>query len=171
MMGDLLMIFWIFLPAGIANMAPVFFKRLPILNYPIDGGLSWGDKRILGDNKTWRGLVAGILLAIIAVWLQSIIYPTTLITSGIMIAGILLGGGALIGDIVKSFFKRRLNIAPGQSFPVADQIDWIVGALIATSFIQLWSWQTWLVAILMFGLLHLVVNLIGYWLGIKGNRF
>ncbi len=52
---------WLFLPAYVANMSPVFTaKLLPKWSHPIDGGRMADDgERLLGDGKTWRGLVGG----------------------------------------------------------------------------------------------------------------
>ena len=56
----------LFLPAGIANAVPVLVKKVPGLSKlkaPIDGGISFRGKRLLGANKTWRGLISGTLVA------------------------------------------------------------------------------------------------------------
>ena len=53
---------WFFLPAGLANGAPVIANKVPLINKwitPLDFGKTWGGKRIFGSNKTWRGLVVG----------------------------------------------------------------------------------------------------------------
>ena len=47
-----------------------------------------------------------------------------------LISGLLLGVGALVGDIAKSAFKRCLGFPPGSAFPVVDGIDYMVGAII-----------------------------------------
>jgi CDP-2,3-bis-(O-geranylgeranyl)-sn-glycerol synthase len=39
-----------------------------------------------------------------------------------------MGLGAGLGDSVKSFFKRRMNIERGESWPVFHQLDFFVGA-------------------------------------------
>ena len=39
-----------------------------------------------------------------------------------------MGLGTGVGDAVKSFFKRRVGIAPGASWPVLDQLDFFAGA-------------------------------------------
>jgi CDP-2,3-bis-(O-geranylgeranyl)-sn-glycerol synthase len=44
--------------------------------------------------------------------------------------GFLLGLGAMAGDAAKSFFKRRLGIAPGHPWIPFDQIDFQIGALL-----------------------------------------
>lgn len=38
--------------------------------------------------------------------------------------------GTGVGDAVKSFFKRRVGIAPGASWPVFDQLDFFAGAFL-----------------------------------------
>ena len=44
--------------------------------------------------------------------------------------GLLLGSGALIGDAVKSFFKRKEGIKPGNRFIPWDQLDYSIGSLV-----------------------------------------
>jgi len=36
--------------------------------------------------------------------------------------------GALTGDVVKSFFKRRMGVERGRPLPLADQLDFYAGA-------------------------------------------
>jgi len=174
----LLGVFWLFLPAAFANMAPVFLRRLPILTAPMDFGRSLAGKRILGDNKTWRGFFSGVFASLVVIEFQSCLYPfpagMTIIdyeSENIIWFGLALGLGAILGDAAESFIKRRLGILPGKSFFIVDQIDWILGAVLASSFFYSWSFSTWLAAILMFGFLHSLVNIIGYWFGLKRNKF
>jgi len=49
-----------------------------------------------------------------------------------LLFGFLMGFGALLGDMTKSFFKRRLGYAPGKPFIPFDQLDFVVGALLFT---------------------------------------
>ncbi len=46
------------LPAYVANMMPVFARKIPILGSPIDMGKRYRGFRLLGKKKTWRGLIA-----------------------------------------------------------------------------------------------------------------
>ena len=49
-------------PAFVANAAPTILGKGKRLNAPIDGGRLWKDnKRILGDGKTIRGFVSGVV--------------------------------------------------------------------------------------------------------------
>ena len=129
---------YFFLPAYLANMAPVVvvghFLRLA---GPIDGGHTWRGVRIFGDHKTWRGLVAGVVVGMItfaaqrAVYRLGLLHHLALIDYGTLdplLPGFLLGLGTGVGDAVKSFFKRRVGIAPGASWLGFDQLDFMVGA-------------------------------------------
>lgn len=75
---------WLFLPAYVANMSPVFSSKImPTWNAPIDGGRLHADgKRMLGDGKTWRGLTGGALAggatALIMAWIAVGIRPSWL---------------------------------------------------------------------------------------------
>lgn len=165
-------VFWLFLPAGLANMAPILVrKHIPFLGFPIY-------EKLFGKNKTWRGLLSGTVVAIIAVYIQRLVYPMTQNIAlldyehiNIIVLGIILGAGALIGDIIESFIKRQLKIAPGESLPVLDQTDWIVGVLILSGFFYQWPLNVWITAIILFGLLHAVTSLTGYALGIRKHKF
>ena len=56
-----LQVCYFFMPAYLANMSPVLVSRwFSALAVPIDGGKTLWGKRILGDHKTWRGLLAGM---------------------------------------------------------------------------------------------------------------
>jgi hypothetical protein len=56
-------------------MSPVLVRPwLCALAVPIDGGRSFRGKRILGDHKTWRGLLAGIFAGIFTYEVQRFLY-------------------------------------------------------------------------------------------------
>ena len=136
-MITVLQVLWLFVPAYAANMAPVLvhghFERLAT---PIDGGRTLGGKRIFGDHKTWRGLLAGIVAGVIAYELQRVLHGSGALGNIALIdyahhpvlPGALMGLGTGVGDALKSFFKRRVGIAPGASWPVFDQLDFFAGA-------------------------------------------
>jgi len=136
----LLQVIWFIALFGLANMAPVFFKKIPILSEPIDRGKTWRGKRIFGDNKTWRGVIAAILVGFLFFLLQRYlfsrwdIFKTISITNYLALPwffGALVGAGAIAGDLLKSFFKRRLNIPSGQPWIPFDQVDYLLGGLLA----------------------------------------
>lgn len=173
----LIQIIWFFLPAALANMSPVIFKKITFLNYPVDFNIKLKGKPLLGKNKTYRGFFFGTLMAILIISIQKLIYPYMIDYSlinyqeiNIYLLGFLLGFGALLGDSLESLFKRRVNIAPGQPWVPFDQIDWILGATILINLYINFPLKINIISILFLGLLHPVINLISYFLGIQKNK-
>ncbi len=130
---------WIVIPICMTNASAVLVGG----GIPIDFGKIWRDnRRILGDGKTWRGLFSGTFLGmtlgfglvIAARFLQQTDYSFLNLTDfegfPLMIPLLFsLCFGALLGDIIESFFKRRIGKDRGQDWRVFDQLDFIVGAL------------------------------------------
>jgi CDP-2,3-bis-(O-geranylgeranyl)-sn-glycerol synthase len=152
-------IFWLIITGGLANMLPVLFKQVELFNYPLDFGLSFNGRRILGDHKTFRGLFFGLFI--------SYIFATLLSISNIIW---LLGAcGALGGDIIKSFVKRRLDIHSGKSWQPWDSIDWVIGILLLKSILIKFEIVD-LLAIPVGYVLHRLVKIIGYYAGYENNK-
>ncbi|DAC72377.1 MAG TPA: CDP-2,3-bis-(O-geranylgeranyl)-sn-glycerol synthase [Thermoplasmata archaeon] len=132
--------FWIVIPIYIANASAVIVGG----GIPIDMGKTWKDgRRILGDGKTWRGLFAGTFLgmtagfglAVAASYLTvsdySFLHLTNFEGFPWMIPILFsLCFGALLGDVIESFFKRRVGKDRGQDWIPFDQLDFLVGALL-----------------------------------------
>ena len=167
------------LPAYIANMVPVFAGRLqvlPSLAKPIDGGFKlWGDF-IFGTNKTWRGFFLGTAAAMFVcygqfiVWQSNIGHSITIIDFSIvdpLVFGFFGGIGALAGDLLKSFVKRRVGIKSGMPWPVFDQLDFIIGYLAISLFFIPWNMPVFVTALVMTLILHPLTNVLGYALKIK----
>lgn len=180
MFTSLLSAFWFFAPAGLANVMAFFSGKIPALkklSYPVDCHIRFRGKRLLGSHKTIRGFVAGILAGIIGVWVQIYLFNNVSFFQNIsfidyseinpIILGTLLGGGALLGDAIKSFFKRQAGIQPGRSWFPFDQSDYILGGIILSWFyIKLDLWQYLLIFVLWF-LIHPLSTFIGYLLKLK----
>lgn len=180
-LADIGFAIWFFLPAGAANMVPIFAARIPALrrfDAPMDGGHSFRGKRIFGDHKTWRGLIAGMLVATIVLGLQQLLVQHTSwaanLTANVdyamlplLLVGPLFGLGALGGDAIESFFKRQHNVAPGHGWFPFDQIDYIIGGALATApFVQL-EFNQYALIIVFWLLAHIVFSYIGYILKLK----
>ena len=119
---DLISLFLFILPAYFANAVPVLFGG----GRPIDGGKYFFDgRRVLGDGKTIRGFMSGVLIGT----------PVGFMLSN-LIGGFLLSFGALVGDSVGSFLKRRIGIGRGDIFPLVDQLMFLFFALLFVSPIQ-----------------------------------
>ena len=85
--------------------------------------------------------------------------------------GFLLGFGALFGDSVKSFFKRRLSIKPGRPFIPLDQLDYSIGSLLFVSIIFIPSWQAILTIIIANFILHIIANHLAYYLKLSDVKW
>jgi CDP-2,3-bis-(O-geranylgeranyl)-sn-glycerol synthase len=130
--------FWLILPAYIANASALLLGG----GLPIDFGKKWRDGgRILGDGKTWRGLfigtfigmTAGFGFSVISKFASNINFPIKINDfSGFPLMIPILFSicfGALIGDIIESFFKRRVGKKRGENWIPFDQLDFILGVL------------------------------------------
>lgn len=142
-------------PAYIANAMMVFTSN----GKPIDGGKNFIDgKRLFGQTKTWGGFIGGVFFGFIAALVFDLIFfwnypaidafaqtqtgflryisleyleaflspPEALIPVRAFFCGL----GAPLGDLIKSFFKRRLSIGSGKPFWIADQLDFIITTLL-----------------------------------------
>ena len=104
----LLLVIW-------ANAVPVA-ARLAFADRwasPVDGGaLFWDGRPWLGASKTWRGW---FVCALTTPWIAAILgWPWAL--------GLTVAMGAMLGDAVASFVKRRFDVRSGASVPVLDQV-------------------------------------------------
>jgi CDP-2,3-bis-(O-geranylgeranyl)-sn-glycerol synthase len=181
MLDHILFALWFFIPAGFANMAPVLIAPLPVLrdlNAPLDFGRSWRGHRIFGAHKTWRGLIAAIIAGTLTFWLQQWLVSEYGWFSGlaheinythlsVWALGLAFGIGALGGDAVKSFFKRRVGIKPGSVWLPYDLIDHIVGAAILTLPFVLFDWWVYPIIVFLWLFINLAISYGGYLLHIK----
>ena len=83
------------------------------LSYPLDGNVRFVDGRpLFGHSKTIRGVVLGVLVPAAG---------APLIGLGPEI-GVLVGSLAMVGDLVSSFVKRRLDLPPSSRASGLDQV-------------------------------------------------
>jgi CDP-2,3-bis-(O-geranylgeranyl)-sn-glycerol synthase len=157
---------YLMLPVYLANMAPPFVKFWHGWNPPISLGL-------LGSHKTVVGFAAGIVVAVAVTFVQARLQwkGSLLSPDHWLAAGIAAGFGAMAGDSLKSFFKRRLRIGPGQRWMPFDQLDFIVGGLVALSFFVRLDWVdiASICAISFVG--DVLVNQLSFHLGMKETRW
>ncbi len=169
------------LPAWIANAVPVLGGG----GRPIDGGACFRDgNRILGDGKTIRGFILGVVFGTLVGVLQFLLAPflrplleifvtvstdMDYVLSMQIPAAFLMSLGALTGDLVGSFVKRRVNVRSGDPSPVLDQIGFIIMALIFAAPVLHPEPAYVIVLILITLAIHWVSNAMGYVLGLKKN--
>jgi CDP-2,3-bis-(O-geranylgeranyl)-sn-glycerol synthase len=165
---------WLILPAYIANGSAVLVGG----GKPIDFGKTWRDgRRILGDGKTWRGLFSGAFVGMTSGF-GLVVAAKYIAMSDFAFVGLSdfegfplmipivfsLCFGALLGDIVESFFKRRIGKGRGQDWFVFDQLDFIVGALFLSLFVstllQIFGFTSYNWFLRVFSVWHILVLLI-----------
>ncbi|MGQ9640728.1 MAG: CDP-2,3-bis-(O-geranylgeranyl)-sn-glycerol synthase [Candidatus Bathycorpusculaceae bacterium] len=152
-------------PAYCANALPVIMGG----GLPLDFGKSFFDgKPIFGRNKTFKGFFSGLAVGTFVGFAEKafINYPKDV--HGFQF-GLLLSLGALLGDLIGAFIKRRLGLAPGELLPVVDQIDFIVGALFLALPLGIVSFQLAVVVLIITPPIHLLTNFVAYKLGLKNN--
>ena len=146
---------WLYLPAYFANAAPLALGGGP----PLDGGEKWLDgKPFLGGHKTLRGCIVGILFGLLIGIFQ-----------GSYVIGFTQGLGAILGDLISSFFKRRWDFAPGEGFPLLDQLDFIVAAIILSQPYTRASLQEMLIILVVTVPVHYFMNYVSWLMKIKEN--
>ncbi|MEN3034987.1 MAG: CDP-2,3-bis-(O-geranylgeranyl)-sn-glycerol synthase [Candidatus Methanosuratincola sp.] len=145
--------FVIIMPAFIANSVPVLARG----RHPMDFGKMMRDgRRVLGDGKTFEGFLAGLFMGTLAGALFG--YP---------LHSFLLAFGALSGDILGAFIKRRIGIERGHPAPILDQLDFVAGALLFLYPVYQVALDQMLFIILVTPPIHLLTNYIAYRLGLK----
>lgn len=98
----------------VTNFAPPFFAQIfeSKWNRPVDGGYVFIDgKMLLGQHKTIRGVMAGIICGGLAGMVLG--FPLWL--------GLGAGFLSMFGDLFSSFVKRRFSFSSGETVPVLDQ--------------------------------------------------
>jgi CDP-2,3-bis-(O-geranylgeranyl)-sn-glycerol synthase len=159
---------WVYAPAMVANMAPVIARKwnmFPRLNKAMDLGYTFRGERILGSHKTIRGVVVACIAGAITGCVQALIVRQSILF-GIGI-GFIFGFGAIVGDAIKSFFKRRFFITSGSSWIPFDQIDFVVGATIVGIFFVHISLEIFITAIILIGVASYIVSFVGVALHFK----
>ena len=174
---------WLMLPLFISNPTAVFTGN----KMPIDFGKNFSDgKRILGDGKSWGGLVGGTLFGVLAGLIMAFAIRRTEASVHwhfgnseleIMKNVFLISFGALFGDAVASFFKRRMKFKRGAPVPGLDQFDMILGVWVllvifswgffSRNFIEDGRWVGLIAVLVLTPALHRIANIIGYKIGVK----
>jgi len=162
------------LPAYVANGSPVVGVRIIGRRTPLDrGAKAWDGRRVLGDGKTVEGLIIGISTGTLA---GLILYLCGNVGNyRAALEPLLLASGAMLGDLIGSFIKRRIGLRRGQPAPGLDQLGFLVVALALSSLVYGFpSWMDTLTLMLLLAvtaLLHLGTNYLAYLLGLKTEPY
>ena len=151
----------VFLLILAANAVPALLGLMLGPARPIDGRHRGADHQPwLGRSKTWRGLGAAML-------------ATPLLAAGIGLSwwlGLLVAAGAMAGDLLVSFAKRRMRLASSTSVPLLDQVpESLLPALLVREPLQL-GWPDVAVLVALFTVLDLLLTPIGQALALAWGR-
>jgi CDP-2,3-bis-(O-geranylgeranyl)-sn-glycerol synthase len=147
-------------PAYCANATPVLAGGGTRMDF---GKNFYDGKRILGDNKTFRGFFFGLAIGIMVGLIECALFGFPILFS------VLTPLGALLGDLAGAFFKRRLGIAPGGLLPIVDQVDFVVGAVVFSVPLAMISWELAVTVLLITPPIHLFTNFLAYKMKLKSN--
>lgn len=162
------------------------FRVLPGLAVPIDRGAHFRGKRLFGENKTYRGVLAmalgtglGFLLLGQAVS-GGRLEHLSLLPAGLMalLLGVAVGTVAMLAELPNSTIKRQLDLPPGEqmrglarlTFRVLDQIDILMGAWLVLAFVVSPTFGLLLGSSLCVYRGHQMLTLIGHRLGMRATR-
>ena len=148
----------------IANGAPIILRTLmgKRLDFAIDCGFRLPDKNpVLGSSKTWRGVIGAIVFTSIGAVLLGYSVPT----------GVQIALYALLGDILSSFIKRRLGMAPSTMAPLIDQVpESLFPALMLMDTFEL-DYQSIIILVCAFIVIELLLSIILFKLGIRKTPY
>jgi len=145
-------------PAYCANATPVLAGGGTCMDF---GRNFFDGKRVFGNNKTFRGFFFGLAIGVLvgAMEIVSFHFP--------ILFAFLIPLGALLGDLAGAFLKRRIGIAPGGLLPVADQVDFALGAMLFSIPFPILSWQLAVTVLLITPPIHLFTNFLAYKMRLK----
>ncbi|MBU2478959.1 MAG: CDP-archaeol synthase [Gammaproteobacteria bacterium] len=147
-----------------ANGAPILGRLLfaERFSQPVDGNHLFSDGQpLFGPSKTWRGIVFALLITpLIAVLLRLPIE-----------VGLLIAVLAMLGDLLSSFIKRRLRIAPSGMALGLDQIPESLLPLLGAGLYFEMDWLAFAELALIFLVLELLLSRVLYWLNIRKQPY
>lgn len=187
------------LPAFLSNACMTFAGKFPVKLYPIDGGRMWKNtnKRILGDGKTWNGIIIGIFFSFLICLITSFIYfPLADIAiyrfelsltvlklfsqedilffveirdkfNNFLLRILLMSIGAPVGDLIGSFIKRRVGKERGGQIFLIDQLDFIAFSVIMVYPIFPIPWYFIIFIFISTPLVAIFSNVVAYYLDLK----
>ena len=147
-----------------ANGAPVVAKKIFGDRYakPLDGGAKFTDGRpVFGPSKTFRGLVAAVFAAAVAA-------PLVGLSPAV---GVVAGAGAMTGDLISSFVKRRMGKASSSRATGLDQIPESLIPLFLCAFLVGLSIVDIVIGTIVFMLGEMILSPLLFRLGIRSRPY
>lgn len=176
---------YFFLPAYFTNMTPPILAKKEVFKFlakRVDFGKKFLGKEIFGAHKTWRGIVFGLIAGLGIAFLQKFLFNFSFFRKisiidyakiNIFLFGLLISCGAIFGDLLFAFIKRRLNLKPGTPFFPFDQINYLIGAFCFLNFFPGFKveFKIWLILLFLNPILHPLVTHLGFWLELTKSKW
>ncbi len=148
----------------VANAAPIMANHLArgMPRQPVDAGLLFvDDQPLFGTSKTWRGILAAVVFTPLVAALLGVPW----------LLGLGMGLLAMLGDLLSSFIKRRMKLAPSSKAVLLDQIpESLLPAMLAWTWLDLhYSSILWIV--FLFIIAELALSPLGYRLRIRKRPY
>jgi len=169
------------------------FELLHWLKKPMDMGVTFRGKHLFGPNKTWRGIIVSTFGTVVFSYFISYLYLNSEVFKSMSIVdfnrvnplhlGLALGIGMILGELPNSFLKRQIGISSGKQgsgfsgilFRIFDQVDLLLGIWVLLLFVPgfsvLKNWDVLLFSIVFALVIHFMMAQIGYYMGMRKNRF
>lgn len=147
-----------------ANAAPILARHVAgrLSGTPVDLGLRFFDgHELFGSSKTWRGILSALLLGVLL--------GLALRLPAVLCLG--MAALAMLGDLISSFIKRRLDLEPSTRYRVLDQVpESLLPMLLA------WHWYglgfgSVLLVVFLFFVLEQLVSPLAYRLKIRKRPY
>lgn len=163
---------WIIIPAYIANASALLSKGKKRMDF----GKKFAGNELFGAGKTWKGLIlavgmgtlGGIVQIYLRPWLNlAALGEGFLLPELPLVAVFSIAVGAMLGDLLASFLKRRVGLKRGESAPLLDQLDFVTGGFaFALIFVDISPVAIGLVFAVT-PVLHLLSNVVAHQIGAK----
>ena len=165
----ILSVIWFILPSYTSNSFAPFVNG----KKPLDFNRNFLGHRILGNGKTIEGTLYGIIFGIFIGILQiqffdffQSISPLKLIEHSLSLVFV-LSFGAMLGDIIGAFIKRRYGLKRGSPAPLLDQLDFLIVALILSNIFIDITKQMLITLLIITPIIHKTANIIGFYIKVK----
>ncbi len=153
-------------PMYFANSSAMFFGG----KTPLDFGKKFSDgRRIFGKGKTFKGSFFGIAFGTLIGVLIFLVAPayTLMLSKEYILLVLFITSGAIVGDIVASFFKRRHEIDSGEEVLFLDQLDFVIGGMLFGSILYVPDFYEVVFICVTTLIVHKVSNYVAYKIKLK----
>jgi hypothetical protein len=148
----------------IANGAPVLARNILKSHFEtaVDFNRVLFDGRpVFGPTKTWRGFIVAIIATV----------PFALLLGFTAELGLVLAALAMAGDLLGSFIKRRLRLAPSSRALGLDQIPESLLPMLACQGMLSLGWQSTVMVVFLFFVMELLLSRLLYQLHIRKHPY